>query len=312
MSKDDEISILFCSYNGERYLREQLDSIVNQTHENWTLYVSDDGSSDDTLNIFADYKKKLPEGKLVIINGPRKGFAANFLSLIKNKNISSPWYAFSDQDDIWLNTKLEHALAAVQRVEKQANRPILYGGRTTLVDENKNIIGQSAAFKGEFKLQNALLQSYSGGNTMLFNDVLKKTLELLPEQIPIVSHDWYLYLICSAFGGCIIYDTEPQILYRQHGNNIVGGNQGLNSKLERLKLLYQGQFAEWNKVNELSLKFYYDLLPPENQELISTYFTCRDKKLFARMHSLIRCRVYRQSFIETVLFYFMNAFGKLF
>lgn len=312
MSKDDEISILFCSYNGERYLREQLDSIVNQTHENWTLYVSDDGSSDDTLNIFADYKKKLPEGKLVIINGPRKGFAANFLSLIKNKSISSPWYAFSDQDDIWLNTKLEHALAAVQRVEKQANRPILYGGRTTLVDENKNIIGQSAAFKGEFKLQNALLQSYSGGNTMLFNDVLKKTLELLPEEIPIVSHDWYLYLICSAFDGVILYDRQPEILYRQHENNIVGSNLSLLAKFKRLLTLFNGDFAKWNYVNKQSLDFYYENISDKNKNIIDNFYACQSKNMITRIKGFQKSGVYRMSKIESLAFGIINILGKLF
>lgn len=312
MFKDDEISILFCSYNGELYLREQLDSIIGQTHENWKLYISDDGSSDNTLKIIDDYKAKLPEGKLVVINGPRAGFAANFLSLIKNKTISSPWYAFSDQDDIWLDTKLEQALAAVQRVEQQVDKPILYGGRTTLIDENKNVIGHSALFKGEFKLENALLQSYSGGNTMLFNDVLKKTLELLPDDIPIVSHDWYLYLICSAFDGEILYDEKPQILYRQHANNLVGSNLSLLSKFNRLITLYNGEFAKWNAINKQSLDFYYNKLSDKSKTIIDNFYACQSKEMIARVKGFRKSGVYRMSKIESLTFSMINMLGRLF
>jgi len=313
MLKTDTVSILLCTYNGEKYIREQLDSIINQTYPNWTLHISDDGSIDETLAIIHEYKEKLPAGKLIIYAGPRKGFASNFLSLIKNRDIQSNFYAFSDQDDIWLEHKLEKAIKAVQQTQKNSGgRYALYGGRTTLINNQKEVVGHSCRFKRAFKLENALLQSYSGGNTMLFNYALKEKIEQLPDNIPIVSHDWYLYIICSAFNGDVIYDDESQILYRQHENNIVGSNSDIKSKIERLKRLYQGQFAEWNKINEMSLDFYFKELPVENQKLLTRFFKCRGENIFGRMRSLIYCRVYRQSFIETVFFYFMNAFGKLF
>ncbi|AXF76366.1 glycosyltransferase family 2 protein [Erwinia tracheiphila] len=313
MLNDDNVSILLCSYNGEKYLQEQLDSIIRQTYKNWTLYISDDGSTDSTLNIISEYQSKLPVNKLVLLEGPSKCFAENFLSLIKNPDIQSRYYAFSDQDDIWLETKLEVAVDAVKEAEKNASTEfILYGGRTRLINEHKEVIGCSAMFNRAFRLENALLQSFSGGNTMLFNHALKLKIQTLPDSISIVSHDWYLYLICSAFGGMTIYDPEPQILYRQHSNNIVGSNLGVLSKIERLWRLYQGQFAEWNRINQRSLNFYYNELPRQSQKILDHFYSCRGKSVFTRIRCFHACRSYRQSVIETCFFYIMNAFGKLF
>lgn len=312
MLKDDDVSILFCSYNGEKYLREQLDSIIGQTHANWTLYISDDGSTDNTLSIIEEYKNKLPDNKLILLKGPSKGFAANFLSLMKNPHIKSSYYAFSDQDDIWLETKLERAVGMVKVAESNNSTPfVLYGGRTRLINEDKEIIGHSSIFKRDFKLENALLQSYSGGNTMLFNDALKKKVESLPEEITIVSHDWYLYIICSAFAGVNLYDQEPQILYRQHSNNIVGSNLGLLSKIQRFRLLFQGQFAEWNIINKKSLDFFYEELDPAQQETITRFYSCGSSRLLTRVRGLRSAKVYRQSGLETLFFGFINLFGKL-
>ncbi|MEJ5114519.1 glycosyltransferase family 2 protein [Erwinia billingiae] len=312
MLKDDDVSILFCSYNGEKYLREQLDSIIGQTHTNWTLYISDDGSTDNTSRIIEEYKNKLPDNKLILLKGPSKGFAANFLSLMKNPHIKSSYYAFSDQDDIWLETKLERAVGMVKVAESNNSTPfVLYGGRTRLINEYKEIIGHSSIFKRDFKLENALLQSYSGGNTMLFNDALKKKVESLPEEITIVSHDWYLYIICSAFAGVNVYDPEPQILYRQHSNNIVGSNLGVLSKIERFRRLFQGQFAEWNKINKKSLDFFYEELDPAQQETINRFYSCGSSHLLTRVRGLRSAKVYRQSGLETFFFGFINLFGKL-
>ncbi|MGE9549669.1 glycosyltransferase family 2 protein [Erwinia amylovora] len=312
MLKNDHVSILLCSYNGEKYLREQLDSIIEQSHTNWTLYISDDGSTDNTLAIIFEYRKKLPDNKLVLFNGPAKGFAANFLSLMKNPDIRSSYYAFSDQDDIWLRTKLERAVGKVTDYESREISPyVLYGGRTRLINQKKEIIGQSSVFHRKFKLENALLQSYSGGNTMLFNDALKRKVESLPDNIEIVSHDWYLYVICSAFGGVNIYDVEPQILYRQHDSNIVGSNQGILSKIERIRRLYQGQFAEWNRLNGQSLYFFYPDIPPQQQVIIDSFNACKSTNFITRVKGFQSAKVYRQSKLETFYFGLINLFGKL-
>ena len=114
MNENNLIAILLCTYNGSKYLREQLDSLIEQTHKNWILYVSDDGSSDDTLDILHHYQRTLGT-RLFIFEGPRQGFARNFISLIQNPLVDGDYFAFSDQDDIWLDDKLARSLAALQQ-----------------------------------------------------------------------------------------------------------------------------------------------------------------------------------------------------
>ena len=97
------IAILMCTYNGERFIAEQIDSFLNQTHKNIALWVSDDGSTDGTMIILKKYQEKFPKGRFKIINGPGKGFVMNFLSLICHKDVKADYYAFSDQDDICLD-----------------------------------------------------------------------------------------------------------------------------------------------------------------------------------------------------------------
>ena len=121
------------TYNGEQYLHEQLRSIKNQTFTNWDLWISDDGSSDDTLNILENFKKEVSRNNEVnIIQGPRKGSNSNFWSLILNKNIKADYFSFADQDDIWYKDKLEKGINSI--LEKNISLS-LYCSRTEIVNK---------------------------------------------------------------------------------------------------------------------------------------------------------------------------------
>ena len=129
-----------CALNGEAYVKEQLDSIKNQDYKNWKLYVSDDGSSDQTLNILKDYQNRWGKSILHILKGPGQGFQSNFLSLITSKKIKADLYFLSDQDDIWMSHKLSHTIKKLSQFD-HAN-PLLYCGRTTYVSSNaKYVLG---------------------------------------------------------------------------------------------------------------------------------------------------------------------------
>jgi glycosyltransferase involved in cell wall biosynthesis len=107
------VAILMGTKNGQRFLAEQLDSLIAQTHQNWVLIASDDGSTDDTLRILKAYQAKWPEGKLIIKEGPKRGFCTNFQSMACDPSIRADYYAFCDQDDVWLPTKLDVALTNI-------------------------------------------------------------------------------------------------------------------------------------------------------------------------------------------------------
>lgn len=299
------------TFNGERYIKQQLDSIRLQTYKNWVLYVSDDGSTDNTLNIVRDFKDSLPNGKVVLLNGPKKGFSSNFLNLIRDENINSPYYAFSDQDDIWLNEKLEVSLKHVVTLEKAGSKRVLYGGRTTLINNNMEVIGFSPLFKKNFSFNNALIQSFSGGNTMLFNHPLKALVEKLPSKFDIVSHDWFLYILCCGVGGKVYYDPISLTHYRQHDGNLVGSNNGFISKFIRLKQLYDGEFIKWTNLNDKVLAFYEQDLTLNNKLILKEFRKCSNPAPFVRLEGFLKAKLYRQTIIETLIFMLMSVLNKL-
>nr|WP_255420555.1 glycosyltransferase family 2 protein [Pantoea deserta] len=307
MSNKGTVSILMGTYNGEKYLAEQLQSIASQTYTNWNLIVSDDGSTDSTCEIIEHFALKYPN-KVVLHKGPGKGFAANFLSMLQRSDIDSDYYAFCDQDDIWLDGKLESAVMQLNSVPQ--NKYKLYGSRTKLIDSNGNCIGYSPCFKKAFCFNNALLQSYAGGNTMVFSRGLKQLFETFPADLKIVSHDWILYIICSAMNGVVIYDREPLILYRQHAHNLVGSNIGLLSKFRRFNRLFSGEFKIWSRMNCTALDCIKESMPNENQ-VNYVRFKSLKKGLVKRIASFIFGGFYRQSFVETCAFFIMNVFRKL-
>lgn len=307
MSNKGKVSILMGTYNGEKYLAEQLQSIASQTYTNWKLIVSDDGSTDSTCKIIEQFALSYPD-KVVLHKGPGKGFAANFLNMLQRSDIISEFYAFCDQDDIWLDGKLETAVMQLNSVPQ--NKYKLYGSRTKLIDSYGNFIGYSPCFTKALSFNNALLQSYAGGNTMVFSRGLKQLFETFPVDLKIVSHDWILYIICSAMNGAVIYDKEPKILYRQHGGNLVGSNSSLLSKVKRFNRLFAGEFKTWSKMNCIALDCIKEKMPNENQ---TNYvrFNSLKKGLVKRIAGFIFGGFYRQSFVETYAFFIMNVFRKL-
>lgn len=309
MTTQGTVSILLGTYNGEKYIGRQLESIRSQTYKNWVLYISDDGSSDDTLKIVKEFAAEFPDGKVNLLDGPRKGFAQNFLSMLQNKNIHSEFYAFSDQDDVWLDDKLEVSLNALYSKANE-NSYLLYGSRTTLIDENEKPIGFSPLFERNFCLENALVQSYAGGNTMVMNHNVKYFIENIQVDFDIVSHDWFLYILCSALNGMIIYDSNSKILYRQHGGNLVGSNLGISSKLYRLKKIYSGEYKKWNKLNLYFLDLIKKDVGNKNKRVIGLFYK-KERFWFQRILNIVKSGVFRQKKYETLFFIIMAMLGKL-
>ena len=175
--KSPSVAILMCTYNGEAFLGEQLDSIEGQDYKNWTLFVNDDRSKDKTLDILKAYQKKWGNHKLIIRRGPQKGFCQNFLQIINDPKIKAHFYFLSDQDDVWMPHKVSHTLKFLTKLNPL--KPKLYCARTTYVSSDaKKILGQSELFSRPPSFKNALVQSIAGGNTMAFNNKLKDVLAI--------------------------------------------------------------------------------------------------------------------------------------
>jgi glycosyltransferase involved in cell wall biosynthesis len=284
-----------CTLNGERYLQKQLDSIIAQSHDNWTLFVSDDGSQDATNAILEKNQHNLGISRIRLFNGPNHGFARNFLSLLRRKDIEGPYFAFADQDDIWLPEKLEQALRTLKH-HPQAGKSSLYCGRTMLIDHDGLPLGCSPLFSKPPSFRNALVQNIGGGNTMVFNSALRDLIRGTPNE-QVISHDWWAYLLASATGGTISYDTEPTVLYRQHAKNQVGVNTGIASRLKRIRMMLEGRFSEWNEVHIEALSHFKDSIPDKNAVTLRLFSEARNSILPKRLYLLYRCGIYRQTFL---------------
>jgi glycosyltransferase involved in cell wall biosynthesis len=304
-----KLAILMCTLNGEKFLAEQLDSIQNQDYKNWTLYVNDDGSKDTTLAILKGYQKKWGANKLHIRRGPQKGFSQNFLQIINDKKIQADLYFLCDQDDVWMPHKLSHTIKKLSKLDPL--KSTLYCARTTYVSSDaKKIITKSKLFLKPPSFKNAIVQCIAGGNSMAFNNSLKRvTQRYLKAEI--VSHDWWLYILNELVGGQTFYDKESTILYRQHSHSIVGANTGFLAKLKRIKMILNGTFRIWNtKHMEILNKIYIDD-SRQNIEIIYQFFIQRDQSLMSRFHMIHRLGIYRQTWDEHLGLYVGAILHKL-
>lgn len=217
------IVVLLATYNGKNYLRQQLDSLLNQTFDNFRIVVHDDGSTDGTIDILNEYRDNNPE-KIELLHGQSCGSAkANFLWMLKKEEADV--YFFCDQDDVWHETKIEKSLKALEDLSE----PACVFSDMWVVDENLNEISDSfiryiGREPGNTAYTQILIDNPAAGCTMCFNRALRDlTVELLPkldlENIPM--HDALVLALASITGEVKAID-EPLVYYRQTGNNIMG------------------------------------------------------------------------------------------
>jgi glycosyltransferase involved in cell wall biosynthesis len=303
------VAILMCTFNGECFLKEQLDSIAQQTYSNWVLWVSDDGSSDRTLELLRKTQAQWGEHKLHIVSGPGKGFARNFLSLTCRTEIEATYFAFSDQDDIWIPEKLCRAIGMLEKLAQDT--PALYGSRTQLINAQGQIIGISKLIAHDLTFHNALVQNVVGGNTMVFNQMLRESVQSAGGELDVVSHDWWLYLLATAIKGQIIFDRQPFIHYRQHKHNLVGANTSTYAKLNRLKQLFSGRFRGWIQRNQACLKHIEKNMSADYWHAAETLAGLHRLRLIHRMTRFHQIGVRRQSVLGNCALFVAVALNQV-
>ena len=239
-----EITVLMSTYNGEKYILEQLKSLENQKDVLINLFIRDDGSTDNTVQIIKEYKTD--KMKIELISAENIGVRDSFIWLIKNCPYKTEYYAFCDQDDYWLEEKI---ISAIKFMDKDKEKiPKLYYSNIFVTDENLNIIAKSNYNNIKDILPVALTNNPATGCTIVFNiDLLEKI--VFPEDYKIRMHDWWMYKVCICIGGKIYKDEKSYIFYRQHENNVVGATR----KNSRVKQIYEfskkiGYFSKEAKV----------------------------------------------------------------
>lgn len=287
-------TVLLALCNGADRLDTQLATISAQTHRDWSLIVSDDGSTDGGPQKVRDFAAAHPNRDITLLDGPKLGFAQNFLHLIRAAGPHTRFAALSDQDDSWLPQKLSRAIATLRDVPK--GRPAVYCGRTTICNESLRPLRNSPRFRLPPSFRNALVQSIAGGNTMVLN---RAALDILQEASPrvhtIVAHDWWIYQIITGAGGVVLYDRTPMVLYRQHGGNLIGANDTIFASLSRIARLFRGHYRDWNAGNAEALDAARHWLEPEARAVLDEFERARNGTFTERLVALRRSGVYRQT-----------------
>ncbi len=218
--KPKSVQVLLSSYYGERYLPAQLDSLLSQKGVQVSVLVRDDGSCDRTRHILRNYAQK--HTNLSAYSGQNLGTAKSFFHLLAHAGHSYSYYAFADQDDVWLEEKLARAVSCLEKMErKYPGRPLLYASNVIYASKDLRIqqaLPSRDAIKPSFG--NALTENICIGCTQVFN---QKLLELVRNHLPdgAILHDWWMYLTAAYFGS-VYYDPNAYILYRQHEGNQIG------------------------------------------------------------------------------------------
>lgn len=304
-----KVAILMATYNGEKYLAAQLDSLAAQTHENWYLIVSDDGSIDGTKAILQSYQQKWGVGRIQLRTGPMHGVAQNFLTMAVDASIRADYYAFCDQDDVWLPAKLAVALHYLEGAKLE--KPHLYCSRTAYVKDDLKIYAHSPSFTFPTSFRNALVQSIAGGNTMVFNQATKSLLERAA-VLDVVLHDWWLYQLTTGAGGVVHLDQQAQILYRQHPSALVGGGGSILCKLRRIWRIIRGEFKVYSEVSIKALNQARHCLDEGSIRILDLFIRMRQApKLLQRFRLLEVCGLYRQTWRGTISLLIAATFKKI-
>lgn len=247
------ICVVVSTYNGERYLAEQLDSLINQTVRIERIHIRDDGSSDGTRTVIEDYASRYDV--ITYDFGDNIGWRRSFVEALRTCD-GYDWYSFCDQDDYWLSNKLESALSLIKD-NLDSNKPVLYAGNVTISDANLNpeffFNKEPEPIESKPLPQTFYHDGMAGGLTYVFNNRARKLL-ISCSSAGSTGHDRLLMLICKIYGK-VIYDFKSYVLYRQHGSNVYGGYaaESTDSRFKKIRV-YLSQKDERDKIAESLLK----------------------------------------------------------
>ena len=308
--KQRKVAIVLGFYNGYEFINRQLQSIFEQTHQNFIIFITDDNSKEkfslERLNINKSNQKKIR----IEIRNKNIGYAQNFLNSLISINGYFDYYAFSDQDDIWHCDKLEKAIISLEKYPD--NKANLYGSRTELIGESEKInLGESILFKKNPSFQNAIIQNIFGGNTMVFNRRAYKLICASNINQNIIAHDWWCYQLISGSGGNIFYDKKIHLKYRQHNNNIIGSNISLKNKWDRLIKVVNGEFKKQNTINLAAIKNNENLLTKKNKNCLNNFIRSRNSNLINRVLFFTKSKVYRQTTVGNIFLFLGIVLKKI-
>ena len=270
--ENPKLCILLASYNGEKYISEQLDSIINQTDKNWELIIRDDGSKDETVTILNKYEKKDERIKILRDDKGNLGFLKNFEELLFNAK--EEFVLFSDQDDFWLKNKLEKFVEKIRDLdEKVLSKPLLIHCNSLVCDDKLEIIKEEFIDSKIAKKTNSNIYFFEyivqGSTSMVNKKMIKESLPFLKN---VTLHDRYFHLL-SQFLGTRIFIDESLVKYRQHERNAIGASKSILKKIMNKKYFY----VEDRKLIEEIKETYNKCLRKKDLNDIEKYLEVTDR-----------------------------------
>lgn len=303
--KDPLITIYLAIFKGSRFLEKQLNSIAAQ-QQNIKIVASLDAEDPESIEILNHFMKtsRIP---VIIQQGPKKGFASNFLSMVCNDKNSSNYYAYCDQDDIWYSDKLKKAILWLDSQDQKT--PLLWCSTMMLIDTQDDLIGPAEVFNKEPGFKNALVQCIGAGCSMIFN---QKTKELLQQggMVDVAFHDWWTYLLVTGCEGICHYEQHPTVYYRQHAN-VLGSNKFFRAKLRRIQMLREGEFSKWNRKNINALNKMSNFLSKENLTAVKEFEKLSEYNIIQRLIAFKKLGIYRQTLLGNIAILIACVFKKL-
>lgn len=300
-----KVTVLLSSYNGEKYIEEQLNSIFNQTLSNVSILVRDDGSKDGTTEILEGFAQ---QGKLCWYSGENLGCAKSFWHLLCNCD-DADYYAFCDQDDVWDKDKLEIAVNMLEQEDK--NIPLLYFSDVRVTDSVLNVTSEHMVEKMPLTYPHSLIKNIAPGCTYVFNHKAREIMKKYDcGRYGIDIHDWTAYKITACFGKAV-FDSSTHMCYRQHGNNEIGASKkGFAELVSAAKRFINGKMTNSRELNAKRLEECYGgMMTEENlhcTQLMAHYR--EDRKIKAE---LMKCRSFKFDGLKYLYFKILILLNKM-
>lgn len=300
------VAIVMTTYNGEKYVEEQIKSILSSSYQDFELFIFDDGSTDSTFSILERYKEVYPDKINIIRNEMNYGVTMNFIQALAK--MTADYIMFSDQDDFWLPNKIGVSLKRMKHMEAQFSKeyPIAVFTDAQVVDQNLSTIHPSFFGSGHLDprktdLPHLLMENKLIGCTVMVNAALRRKLQgnRLPRHAR--YHDWWIALIAASFGK-IGFVEESTLLYRQHGNNVVGDSgfaAYLKDRLSNLQKQREALHALYLQAEDF-LSIYGGQLSEDTRSTIRRFSTLSKLGFVKRRIAAVQCGFLKSGLLRNI------------
>ncbi|MNF53640.1 Chondroitin synthase [compost metagenome] len=295
--------IIMSVFNGEKYVIEQIDSILRQESANVKLWIRDDGSTDSTVSLISE--KYANDDRVFIQKGKNLGACKSFIEAVFCCDFVGDYYGFSDADDVWVIDKIKHSVDLLKK--EGSGIPVAVFTRLQIVNESLGPIGYSKVPRKGLNFKNAIVESVASGASILMNEQAFKIIRSVRPSHA-VMHDAWVYLVISAFGK-LIYSEYPTIKYRQHGSNVIGASRSLKKKIiSRFSRL--SNVSPFRIQAEEFMQLFGKSLSKENYVILDRYCN-HDSSFRRRVMFAINPSVYFQSVKASIYLRLLSLLGKV-